>query len=150
MLWLFLAFVRGKDFWKDFCQTEHFCKWATTLLFKLVQSSLYSHYKSQVRNKGLIGPSHSYSITFVSTLYDGSISDKEWENLAYYKRNFGLLGQCYSIPWFHQRKWLERFKSSLKYTFFPRREGTVSGWRSKRRSNYSISEDSGRAHHSET
>ena len=40
-------------------------------------SPLYSHYKSHVTYKGLTGVSPSGSITFVSELYDGSISDKE-------------------------------------------------------------------------
>ena len=46
---------------------------------------LYSHYKSHVTYKGLISVSPSDSITFVSELYDGSISDKE------IVRKFGIL-----------------------------------------------------------
>ena len=41
------------------------------------QISLYSHYKSHITYKGLIRGSSSGSITFVSQLHDGSISDKE-------------------------------------------------------------------------
>ena len=54
--------------------TEFYCQ----RLFSLsTQSSLYSHYKSHVTYMGLIGVSPSGSITFVSELYDGSISNKE-------------------------------------------------------------------------
>ena len=41
------------------------------------QSLLYSHYKSHVTYKGLIGMSPPGSITFISELYDNSITDKE-------------------------------------------------------------------------
>lgn len=54
--------------------TELFCQRPSSLA---TQSSLYSHYKSHVTYKGLVGISPSGSITFVSQLYDGSISDKE-------------------------------------------------------------------------
>ena len=53
------------------------------LSFLSTQSSLYSHYKSHVTYKSLIGVSPSGSKKFVSELYDGSISDKKIENLAY-------------------------------------------------------------------
>ena len=42
-----------------------------------MQSALYSHYKSHVTCKGLIGISLSGSLTFISQLFDGLISDKE-------------------------------------------------------------------------
>ena len=54
--------------------TEVYCQRPSSLS---TQSSLYSHYKNHVTHKGLIGVSTSGSITFVSELYDGSISDKE-------------------------------------------------------------------------
>ena len=54
--------------------TELFCQRPFSLS---TQSSLYSHYKSHITYKGLIGASSSDSITFVSQLHDGSISDKE-------------------------------------------------------------------------
>ena len=54
--------------------TELYCQRPSSLS---TQSSLYSHYESHVTYKGLIGVSPSGSITFVSQLYDGSISDKE-------------------------------------------------------------------------
>ena len=38
---------------------------------------MYSHYKSHVTYKGLLGIAPSEGITFISQLYDGSISDKE-------------------------------------------------------------------------
>ena len=41
------------------------------------QSCMYSHYKSHVTYKGLLGIAPSGGITFISQLYDGSISDKE-------------------------------------------------------------------------
>ena len=40
-------------------------------------SSFYSHYKSHVTYKGLMGVSTSDSIMFFSELYDHSISDKK-------------------------------------------------------------------------
>ena len=60
--------------------TELYCQLPSSLS---TQSSLYSHYKSHITYKGLIGVSPSGSITFVNELYDGSILDKEIENLAY-------------------------------------------------------------------
>ena len=54
--------------------TELYCQRASSLS---TQSLLYSHYESHVTYKGLFGVSPSGSITFVSQLYDGSISDKE-------------------------------------------------------------------------
>ena len=53
--------------------SELYCQRPSSLS---TQNSLYSHYKSHVTYKGLIGVSPSGSITFVSQLYDGSISDK--------------------------------------------------------------------------
>jgi len=38
---------------------------------------MYSHYKSHVTYKGLIGITPSGAISFVSQLFEGSISDKE-------------------------------------------------------------------------
>ena len=38
---------------------------------------MYSHYKSPVTYQGLLGIAPSGGITFISQLYDGSISDKE-------------------------------------------------------------------------
>lgn len=54
--------------------TELFCQRPSSLS---TQSALYSHYKSHVTYKGLVGISPSGAITFISQLYDGSISDKE-------------------------------------------------------------------------
>ena len=54
--------------------TELFCQRPSSLSF---QSSLYSSYKHHVTYKGLVGISPSGTITFVSQLYEGSISDKE-------------------------------------------------------------------------
>ena len=54
--------------------TEMYCQRPSSLS---TQSTLYSHYKSHVTYKGLLGISPSGSITFISALYDGSISDKE-------------------------------------------------------------------------
>ena len=42
-----------------------------------MQNALYSHYKSHVTYKDLIGTSPSGSVTFISQLFDGSISDRE-------------------------------------------------------------------------
>ena len=53
--------------------TELYCQRPSSLA---TQSSLYSHYKSRVTYKGLVGISPSGAITFISQLYDGSISDK--------------------------------------------------------------------------
>ena len=49
--------------------TEFFCQRPSSLT---IQSSLFSHYKHHVTYKGLVG-----GITFISELYDGSISDVE-------------------------------------------------------------------------
>ena len=46
-------------------------------MLMLIQCSLYSSYKHHVTYKGLVGISPSGTITFVSKLYTGSISDKE-------------------------------------------------------------------------
>ena len=54
--------------------TELFCQRPSSLS---IQSSLYSSYKHHVTYKGLVGISPSGAITFVSQLYEGSISDKE-------------------------------------------------------------------------
>ena len=53
--------------------TELFCQRPSSLA---TQSSLYSHYKSRVTYKGLVGISPAGAITFISQLFDGSISDK--------------------------------------------------------------------------
>ena len=45
--------------------------------FLLLQSQLYSTYKSNTTLKGLVGIAPHGAITFVSALYTGSISDKE-------------------------------------------------------------------------
>ena len=52
--------------------TELFCQRPSSLSS---QSCMYSHYKNYVTYKGLLGISGG--ITFISQLYDGSISDKE-------------------------------------------------------------------------
>lgn len=44
---------------------------------KVIHSETYSNYKGTTTLKGLIGVSPSGEITFVSNLYEGSISDKE-------------------------------------------------------------------------
>ena len=54
--------------------TELFCQRPSSLT---IQSSLYSSYKHHVTYKGLVGIAPSGSITFISQLYEGSISDKE-------------------------------------------------------------------------
>ena len=54
--------------------TELFCQRPSSLT---IQSSLFSHYKHPVTYKGLVGIAPSGGITFVSELYDGSISDVE-------------------------------------------------------------------------
>ena len=54
--------------------TELYCQRPSSLS---TQSAMYSHYKSHVTYKGLIGISPSGSVIFSSELYDGSISDKE-------------------------------------------------------------------------
>lgn len=66
--------------------TEIFCQRPSSLS---TQSSLYSHYKSHVTYKGLVGISPSGAITFVSQLFDGSISDK-----AIVKQS-GFLQKCF-------------------------------------------------------
>ena len=38
---------------------------------------MYSHYKSHITYKGVLGIASSGAITFIIQLYDGSISDKE-------------------------------------------------------------------------
>ena len=54
--------------------TELFCQVPSSLI---IQSSLYSHYKHHVTYKGLVGIAPSGAVTFVSELYNGSISDQE-------------------------------------------------------------------------
>ena len=54
--------------------TELFCQRPSSLSS---QSHMYSQYKSHVTYKGLIGIAPSGAITFVSQLYEGSISDQE-------------------------------------------------------------------------
>ena len=54
--------------------TELFCQKPSSLT---IQSSLFSHYKHHVTYKGLVGIAPSGAITFVSELFDGSISDVE-------------------------------------------------------------------------
>ena len=54
--------------------TELFCQRPSSLT---IQSALYSSYKNHVTYKGLVGIAPSGAITFVSQLYEGSISDKE-------------------------------------------------------------------------
>ena len=54
--------------------SERYCQRPSSLS---TQSLLYSHHKSHVTYKGLIGVFLSGLTTFVSQLYDGSISDKE-------------------------------------------------------------------------
>ena len=54
--------------------TELFCQKPSSLT---IQSSLFSHYKHHITYKGLVGISPSGAITFVSELFDGSISDVE-------------------------------------------------------------------------
>ena len=110
------------------------------------QSLVILLYKSHVRYKGLIDLSPSGSITFVSELYDDSISDNKivWKS--------GILEKefwSWSF-WFYHRKWLERVKSWLNYTFFPGWESTVNGCRSKRKPNYRVGEASCRAYYSES
>ena len=55
-----------------FCQL--FCQRPSSLSS---QSHMYSQYKSHVTYKGLVGIAPSGAITFVSQLYEGSISDQE-------------------------------------------------------------------------
>jgi len=54
--------------------TELYCQRPSSLSS---QSHMYSHYKSHVTYKGLIGITPSGAISFVSQLFEGSISDKE-------------------------------------------------------------------------
>ncbi|XP_030227299.1 uncharacterized protein LOC115554647 isoform X2 [Gadus morhua] len=54
--------------------TELKCQTPSSLL---LQSEMYSQYKSHTTVKGMIGVSPHGAVTFVSTLYSGSISDKE-------------------------------------------------------------------------
>ena len=54
--------------------TELFCQVPSSMK---IQSAMYSHYKSHVTYKGLLGIAPSGAITFISQLFDGSISDKE-------------------------------------------------------------------------
>ena len=54
--------------------TEVFCQKSSSLT---IQSSLFSHFKHHITYKGLVGISPSGAITFISELYDGSISDVE-------------------------------------------------------------------------
>lgn len=54
--------------------TEIFVQTPTSLL---LQSQLYSSYKSNTTLKGLIGITPHGAISFISSLYTGSISDKE-------------------------------------------------------------------------
>ena len=54
--------------------TEIFCQRPSSLSS---QSAMYSNYKHHVTYKGLLGIAPSGAITFISELYEGSISDKE-------------------------------------------------------------------------
>ncbi|XP_076126773.1 uncharacterized protein LOC143106385 [Alosa pseudoharengus] len=54
--------------------TELKCQTPSSLL---LQSEMYSQYKSHTTVKGMIGVSPHGAVTFVSALYSGSISDKE-------------------------------------------------------------------------
>ena len=54
--------------------TEIFCQRTSSLSS---QSAMYSYYKHHVIYKGLLGIAPSGAITFISELYEGSISDKE-------------------------------------------------------------------------
>ena len=55
-------------------RTELYCQRPSSLS---TQSALYLHYKSHVTYKVFIGTSPSGSVTFISQLFDGSISDRE-------------------------------------------------------------------------
>ena len=44
---------------------------------KVLNSEFYSSYKSHTTYKGLVGISPNGSVTFVSSLFQGSVSDKE-------------------------------------------------------------------------
>ena len=54
--------------------TEMFCQRPSS---QSSQSAMYSNYKHRVTYKGLLGISPSGGITFISELYEGSITDKE-------------------------------------------------------------------------
>ncbi|XP_041634301.1 uncharacterized protein LOC121503806 [Cheilinus undulatus] len=54
--------------------TELYCQTPNSLL---LQSEVFSTYKSHSTFKGLIGMAPHGAVTFVSSLYEGSISDKE-------------------------------------------------------------------------
>jgi len=47
-----------------------------------IQSAMYSHYKSHVTYKGLLGIAPSSAVTFISQLFGGSISDKEIDSVV--------------------------------------------------------------------
>ena len=57
--------------------TEIFCQSPS---FLIAQSALYSHYKSHVTHQALLGIAPSGAVTFISQLYDGSVSDKDIVN----------------------------------------------------------------------
>ena len=57
--------------------TELYCQRPSSLS---TQGSMYSHYKSHVTYKSLIGIAPSGATTFISQLYEGSISDKDIVN----------------------------------------------------------------------
>ena len=68
--------------------TELFCQRPSSLT---MQSSLFSHYKHHVTYKGLVGIAPSGGITFISELYDGSISDVEIvQRCGILKRSCGM------------------------------------------------------------
>ncbi|KAM9364594.1 uncharacterized protein KZ484_010780 [Pholidichthys leucotaenia] len=54
--------------------TELRCQTPSSLL---LQSEMFSHYESHTTMKGLIGVSPHGAVTFVSSLFSGSVSDKE-------------------------------------------------------------------------
>jgi len=68
--------------------TEMYCQRPSSLS---TQSSLYSQYKSHVTYKRLLGIAPSGAMTFVSQLFDGSISDKD------IVRKSGFLPKCFLI-----------------------------------------------------
>ncbi|XP_077549725.1 uncharacterized protein LOC144162857 [Haemaphysalis longicornis] len=66
--------------------TEIKCQAASSLA---IQSATYSHYKSANTFKGLVGISPDGTVTFVSNLFPGSISDKECvRQSGFLKRSF--------------------------------------------------------------